>query len=242
VRDALHHNPAAWQALVPAGADRAVRVKPATPSDVEVTIHPLGLFDVRQHVVPLETVVSRVGANPVPAGQQRINFEVPQVNGAPAGALSSVTDLFAPGAFLDLSEDQKLSRPSFEPMMAGARVRPPGETAPFNGAREADLRYETFVCDDDDLTGVHSKAALDVLSAIAPYAALHAGAAGRSDLRSRSRYAAPAEAIVLAHAGEVEVKSKATLVSQAGASFATYTHAAELELPVDMQITRLGIV
>ena len=107
VRDALHHNPGAWQALVPADADRAVRIKPATPSDVEVTIHPLGLFEVRQHVVPLETVVSRIGANPVPAGQRRINFGVPLVNGAQAGALSSVTDLFAPGAFLDLYNTQR---------------------------------------------------------------------------------------------------------------------------------------
>lgn len=242
VRDALHHNAAAWQALVPAGADRAVRVKPATPSDVEVTIHPLGLFEVRQHVVPLETVVSRIGANPVPAGQQRINFGVPQVNGTPVGALSLVTDLFAPGAFLDLSEDQKLSRPSFEPMMAGARMHPPGENAPFDGAREADLRYETFVCDDDDLVGVHSRAVLDVLSSSSASAALSAGAAGRSDLRSRSRYATPAEPIVLAHGGEVEVKSKETLAAQPGGSFSTYTHAAEIKLSADMQITRLGII
>jgi hypothetical protein len=242
VHDALHHNPAAWQALVPSGADRAVRVKSATPSDVEVTIHPLGLFEVRQHVVPLETVVSRIGANPVPAGQQRINFGVPQVNGTPAAALSPVTDLFAPGAFLDLSEDQKLSRPSFEPMMAGARMRPPGEKAPFDGAREADLRYETFVCDDDDLVGVHSRAVIDVLSSSSSSAALRAGASGRSDLRSRSRYTAPAEPIVLAHGGEVEVKSKATLAAQAGGSFSTYTHAAEFKLSADMQITRLGII
>lgn len=242
VRDALHHNPAGWQALVPPGADRAVRVKPATPSDVEVTIHPLGLFEVRQHVLPLETVVNRVGANPVPAGQRRINFGVPQVNGVAAGAVSAVTDLFAPGTFLDLSEDQKLSRPSFEPMMAGARMRPPGENAPFDGAREADLRYETFVCDDDALVGVHSQAVIDVLWKSSASAALGAGAAGRSELRSRDRYAAPSEPIVLAHAGEVEVKSKATLVVQAGGSFATYTHAAEFTLPADMQITRLGIV
>jgi hypothetical protein len=241
VHDALHHNPSAWQALVPLDADRAVRIKPTTPSDVEVTLHPLGLFEVRQHVVPLETVVSRVGANPVPAGQQRINFGVPLVGGAWASALSPVTDLFAPGAFLDLSEDQKLSRPSFEPMMAGARMRPPGENAPFDGSREVKLRYETFVCDDDDLISVRSIAALDVLFASATFAALGAGAAGRSELRAKSRYAAPGDPIVLAHGGAVEVRSKATLAAQAGGSFATYTHAAESRLPDGMQITRVGI-
>lgn len=245
VRDALHHNPAAWQALVPPDADRAVRIKPVAPSDVEVTIHPLGLFEVRQHVVPLETVVNRVGANPVAEGQRRINFGVPLVNDAKASALSPVTDLFAPGTFLDLSEDQKLSRPSFEPMLAGARLRPPGENAPFTGSRQADLRYETFVCDDDDLAGVSSRGVLGVRDALAlnsPFAALRAGAAGRSELRARQRYAAPSEPIVLAHTGEVAVVSKVTLVAQAGATFATYTHAAEARLAADMQITRIGTV
>lgn len=241
VRDALHHNPAAWQALVPPDADRAVRVKPAVPSEVEVTLHPLGLFEVRQHVLPLETVVSRIGASPVPAGQRRINFGVPLVDGTPAGALSPVTDLFAPGVFLDLSEDQKLSRPSFEPMMAGARIRPPGENAPFTGSREADLRYETFVCDDDDLSGVHGLATLDVLFASAKAAALGAGAAGRSELRATRRYAAPAEPIVLAHGGAVELTSKSTLAAQADSSFATYTHAVESAIPAELQITRVGV-
>jgi hypothetical protein len=207
-----------------------------------VTLHPLGLFDVRQHVVPLETIVIRIGASPVPAGQQRINFGVPLVDGTPAGALSPVTDLFAPGAYLDLSEDQKLSRPSFEPMMAGARMRPPGENAPFAGSREADVRYETFVCDDDDLIGVRSLAALDLLCASAPFVALGAGAAGRSELRSKRRYAVPSEPIVLAHSGAVDVRSMATLAAQAGASFATYTHAAESRTAAGMQITRLGVV
>jgi hypothetical protein len=217
-------------------------VKAAAPSDVEVTLHPLGLFEVRQHAVPLETVVVRVGANPVPAGQQRVNFGVPQVNAAPAGALSSVDDLFAPGTFLDLSEDQKLSRPSFEPMMAGVRLRPPGENAPFDDSREADLRYETFVCDDDELIGMHSLAVLDKLCGSAPFAALRAGAAGRSELRSRGRYATAPDPIVLAHTGEVELMSKDTLAAQPGGSFATYTHAAETPVPAGMQIARLGIV
>ena len=59
--DALHHNPGAWQALMPPDADRVVRLKAAPPSEVEVTVHPMGLFDVRQHAIPLETVIARVG-------------------------------------------------------------------------------------------------------------------------------------------------------------------------------------
>ena len=36
VHEALHHNPGAWQALVPPDADRVVRLMPAPPSETEV--------------------------------------------------------------------------------------------------------------------------------------------------------------------------------------------------------------
>jgi hypothetical protein len=241
-RDAIHHNAGAWQALVPPDADRVVRVNTAAPSDVEVTVHPMGLFEVRQHAIPLETVISRVGANPVPEGLRRVHFGVPLASGVPAGALSAVTDLFSAGTYLDLSEDQKLSRPSFEPMPAGARMRPPGETAPFAASRQADLRYETFVCDcgNEAMRGRHGKAAPDTLLASAVLATLAAGAAGRSELRARTRYASEPDPIALAHPGEARVVSKVTAAAGAEA-VVTYTHAAERVLADDMQIARLGV-
>jgi len=239
VRDALHHNPGSWQVIVPPDADRVVRLRPAPASETEVTVHPMGLFDVRQHAVPLETVVARVGPNPVPEGQRRVHLGVPLVNGTAAGALSEVTELFSSGLFLDLTDDEKLSRPSFEPMPAGARVRPPGETAPFAASRQADLRYETFVCDDDAMIGKKSLPASDLLFALSRATVLAAGAAGRSELRARQRYASPSDPIVLADPGEVEVRSKITLVATE-APAAGYTRAAEAVLALDQQLVRLG--
>ncbi len=240
-RDAIHHNPGAWQALVPPDADRVVRLKPVAPSETEVTVDPMGMFDVRQHAIPLETVITHVGANPVPEGQRRVHFGVPLVNAVAAGALSEVTDLFSAGTYLDLTEDQKLSRPSFEPMPAGARIRPPGDAADFDGAREADLRYETFVCDDDKLAGVRGRAARDTLIGSAVRAALAAGAAGRSELRARTRYASDPDPIVLAHPGVVRVVSKRTVQAAAPGDVKTYTHAVEDVLAADDQIARLGV-
>jgi hypothetical protein len=202
-RDAIHHDPGAWQALVPPDADRVVRVAAAAPSETEVTVHPLGMFDVRQHAVPLETVITHVGANPVPEGQRRVYFGVPLANDVPAGVLSEVTDLFSAGNFLDLSDDQKLSRPSFESMPAGARMRSEGESAPFDASKEADLRYETFVCDEDGVPGQHSLAMVDVLMASSKALALAAGSAGRTELRARTRYDSAPDPIALAHPGEV---------------------------------------
>ena len=206
---------------MPPNADRVVRLKPAPPSQTDVWVHPIGLFDVRQHAVPLETVVVRVGANPVPEGQRRVHLGVPLAGERPAGALSEATDLFSAGNFLDLSDDEKLSRPSFEPMPAGARIRPPGEEADWKGARHAELRYETFVCDDDTMLGIHNSALIDVLFASSKATVLASGAAGASQLRASRRYATDPDPIVLADPGEVIRVSKATLATTAGAAVRT---------------------
>ncbi len=239
VFEALDHNPGAWQALVPAGADRVVRLRPAEPSDTDVTVHPMGSFEVRQHAVPLETVITRVGPAPVPEGQRRVNLGVPLVGALPAGALSEASDQFAAGQFLDLSDDEKLSRPSFEPMPAGARIRAPGEEAPFTPSRQAELRYETFVCDDESMRGRKSKPQFAELFAFSKATTLASGAAGRSDLRARGRYAAAADPIVLADPGETQVRSKVTLAATA-APVSGYTQAAAMALAPDEQLVRLG--
>lgn len=225
VHDALHRNPGAWQALTPPEADRVARLVPAPPSSTEVTVHPMGMFDVRQHAVPLETTITRVGGSQVPEGQRRVNLGVPLANGTPAGALSPVTDHFAAGNFLDLKDDEKLSRPSFEQMPAGVRMRPPGEAAPWAAARDVELRYETFVCDDAPTpTGLVGRDTLVMSSAVT---ALQAGAAGATQLRARQRYATEPDPIVLGDPAEVIEVPKATLAAPAAATFATYTHAAE---------------
>lgn len=237
---AMHRNPGAWQALVPPDADRVVRLKPAAPSDTDVTVHPMGLFDVRQHAIPLETVITRVGPNPVPEGLRRVHFGVPLVDATPAGALSDVTDAFSAGTFLDLSDDEKLARPGFEPMPAGARIRPPGETVDAGAARHAELRYETFVCDDESLRGVRGSALLDTFFARSAATTLASGAAGRSELRASVRYVTAPDPIVLADAGEVLAVSKVT-VTPVDAAVRTYTHAAEELRGDDVQLARLGV-
>jgi hypothetical protein len=239
VHDALDRNPGAWQALNPPDADRVVRLRAAAPSETDVTVHPMGLFEVRQHAVPLETVIARVGANPVPAEWRRVHLGLPEVGTAKAGAVSEVRDLFSAGNFLDLKDDEKLSRPSFEPMPAGARIRPPGEAVEFDAARDAELRYETFVCDDEKLAGLHTTAVLDTFFARSAAHTLGAGAAARSELRARQRYASAPDPIVLAGAGEVNVRSKTTLA--AATEPMTYTHATEQVFDADLQIARLGV-
>ena len=186
VHDALHHNPGAWQALVPPDADQLVTLLPAPPSETEVTVHPLGLFDVRQHAVPLETVIVRVGANPVPEGQRRVHFGVPLVNGDAGRARSARSPTCSPPATSSISPTTRScpARASSR-CRPGARIRPPGEAAEWARAREAELRYETFVCDDDALRGVTARRRRPTSwSRNSAARRSAAGAAGRSELRA----------------------------------------------------------
>ena len=241
VFDAIDHKPGAWAALTPPGTDQLVKMLPPKPSDTAINVHPLGLFEVRQHAVPLETEIVRVGGNPVPGGKQRIHLGQPKAGAEPAAGVSEVTDLFSAGNFLNLTDDQKMSRPSFEPMPAGARIRPPGEKAAWAAARQAELKYETFVADPDGLPGMRLRAsAVDSLFLNSAAIGLNAGAAGRSQLRAGRRYSTEPDPIVLADAAESTVRAKSTLAS-AAATTMTYTHAAEAAQDAGLQVARLGV-
>jgi hypothetical protein len=85
-----------------------------------VLVHPLAAFAVHQRVVPLGVEIAKYGTAPV-EGERRFDITNVRVNGTSlaASARTPVTDSFAPGEFFDLTDDQKLSRPSFETFSAG---------------------------------------------------------------------------------------------------------------------------
>ena len=245
-------DPAAWQTSLPPNSDHLahLRVDPAPPP---LLVHPLGLFEVRQHVVPLETVIARVGASPVAPDETYVHFGLPQVNGVDVGAISEVTDLFSAGQFLDLTDDQKLSRPAFEQMQAGVRINPPAHAGfDFARALQSDLEYETFVPDDQGFLGKRVRESAAKFLANAAGITLAAGAAGRTSLRDKARYDVPAVPIALSDLAQTVIRGKSDLAVHAGVSNAplTYTHAAtalsdaliaQPDLAGQLQLVRVGV-
>lgn len=221
----------AWTASLPAGADRIVALRD-DPADTDFLVHPLGQLQARQSAVPLQTEITHVGGNPVPAEEHNIRLDVPVINGTPAAAFSAVEDLFPAGQFLDLTDDQKLSRPAFEPMPAGIQINPTG-SAQFGSGEQANLQYETFRTDAPQKR-------LYILAdfgwpAAANKLVLDAIASARSDLRAADRYRVTPEPIQFADAAMAMVTSTDTLI---GAQAQTYSHAAET-LAVGQQVVRL---
>lgn len=110
-------NPGNWKGQLPENQRPMVtlRAKPEAPN--EVLLHPLGTLTVKQGVVPLNLDISRFG-QAVPAGARRFTISSVSLSDQKQ-TIQPVKDFFAPAQFLEMSDDEKLSRPSFEPMDAG---------------------------------------------------------------------------------------------------------------------------
>lgn len=139
-------NPRSWSAVSPLASSSlfALRDRPVPEG---VLIDPTGELRVSQRVVPLKISIERFG-NTAPSGERRFVVEIVDPDGHWTDRPTPVMDLFAPGQFLDLSDAERLSRPSFEPMEAGLRFGGElsfgGETNP-DLVGSADLEYEIVI-------------------------------------------------------------------------------------------------
>ena len=117
LRDALMQ-PASWSAALP-DRERLVTLREeATP---QIKIHPLSVLTIKQNVVPLGIRVTKYGNAPIAGGARE--FRVAQVQiGNNTVSTKEVRDHFAPGQYKDMSDDEKLSSPSFEMLQAGVSI------------------------------------------------------------------------------------------------------------------------
>ncbi len=152
-----------------------------------------------------------------------------------------MTDLFPAGQFLDLTDDEKLSRPAFEAMQAGVRINPPAEAGfDFARALQSDLEYETFVPDDQGI-GRADASANPRRSSWSDAAAitLAAGAAGRTSLREKARYDVPAVPIAMADLGQTVIRGKSDLAVPAVVSDGrSPTHTRRRRWPIARRTSR----
>jgi hypothetical protein len=110
-------NPGNWSGQLADSQRRLVTITDSDASGV-VGLHPLGKLAVKQNVVPLEVEIAKFG-DAKPADANIFNISGLSVNGNSVH-FDRVRDFFAPAQFLNFSDDEKLTAPSFEPMVAGA--------------------------------------------------------------------------------------------------------------------------
>jgi hypothetical protein len=148
--------PTNWEAALPAQADSMVTLGAARVPG-KVLLHPLGSVSVRQQVLPLEVPIGKFG-NARLAQERSYRIIGVDVGGAPVAAPTPLRAHFARGQFQEMTQEERLTRRSFEEMQAGVRVEPDaltygGRPATANTSpahrRDVELTYETVVLGDE---------------------------------------------------------------------------------------------
>jgi hypothetical protein len=126
-----------------------------------LSVHPLGQVTVRERAVPFDIQISRFQQHPIPP--QTWSIASAELSPAvPANLGAHTQDQFPPGEFLDLTEDQKLSRPSFEKMDSGVTMTPVDVL--HSDLRAVDTDYEVLLVPDITLGEPAGLAFLDLVA------------------------------------------------------------------------------
>ena len=150
LKEALGH-PDNWVSQLPAGpASDGHAAAPRRERQPRCLLHPLGTLTVKQSVVPLNLDISRFG-QAAPAGARRFTITSVSLGGDRTRHLSPVRDFFAPAQFFEMSDDEKLSRPSFEPMDAGVSIGSDATSSsvpiPSDWLEVKAIEFETWILD-----------------------------------------------------------------------------------------------
>lgn len=141
-------DPASWHATLPGG--RQLVTLRLRGDDEVVVAHPLGALEGRQKVVPFGLAVEKVrGTRPTDA--TRFDLGEVRVGGSVVSA-ARAQEHFARGEYFVLSEDDKLTTPSFERFDAGVRVG--SDDVAAGPALAFDPEYETAYLEQPDVVEV----------------------------------------------------------------------------------------
>ncbi|GAB3218042.1 hypothetical protein J0A67_01840 [Algoriphagus aestuariicola] len=142
-----------WRPIIPENNHLHVSLR-AIPEDqqVDLLIQPFGSITFSQRTLPLNMDIKKYG-NRKPLKADEANFKISRVNiGESAPDFAPAKELFAIGNYQPLSEDEKLSRKSFEQLESGITINDTGELRLAKDELDSvTLDYELDYTYDDDL-------------------------------------------------------------------------------------------
>ncbi len=132
-----------WSGALPPGAPQVASLVPPEGAAAPVLIDPAGALTFRETVLPLNQPLTQFGEATL-ASQSEFDLGTLTVGSATV-PYATITGEFAPGQFEQLSDADKLSLPSFEPMTAGFTA---GDSlVAFGKQYDVDIEYETLIVD-----------------------------------------------------------------------------------------------
>ena len=166
------------------------------PGELATLAHPLGRFVFTQRVTPLGVTLDRFGAGPID-GPNRFDIVSVTVGDTLLLDRTIVTEHFARAQFIEMTEEERLTRPSFEALDAGVEFTSAAYRVPAAGV-PADLEYEptAYIEIPGGVTTHEPPAAGGAFDhAFVVALAVH-GAAGRAPMRIGERLASHTHARV----------------------------------------------
>lgn len=135
-----------WRTVLPA-LDPGVRLREVVPAADELFAHPLGELEVRQKLAPLGVRLEKVGESRI-GGTDVVTLDALRLGQQTIGRYAETRDMFAPGQYFEMAEEQKLTAPAFETMRSGGRAAV--DAVAHWGAIPFDPGYEDRVVDDPE--------------------------------------------------------------------------------------------
>lgn len=121
-----------WSVSLPAQSAQAVTLRTVVPDPQTILAHPMGTLSVRETVVPLDVPITKFnGATPSDGNEFTISHV--SFDGNPGSGMAQHSEEFAIAQFTDMSDADKLSAPSYEPLHAGVELG----GAPITNGRDA---------------------------------------------------------------------------------------------------------
>jgi Family of unknown function (DUF6603) len=230
-----------WSAQLPAGGNGFVSLA-KIDAGTDLLAHPLGTLTFQQKLVPFELHLDKASGSKIKgANEFGDGALVLTQNGAPTSvgtaAAQALVDFFAAAQFIEMSQDDRLAKPSFESYTAGYRLG--SEEFSMGEILAEDLRYEEADLGELPQPKLLRRKAGDAYLEMRHGVTLSFGAAGRSPLRDRA-LSQPAQAAVLkVSTAPVTVADKSTLtVSGGGRTFTSVWRATQVRDSVTSVPTR----
>jgi hypothetical protein len=182
-------NDSYWMFETAAAGVAAGALQFAAQDNASPAVHPLATLAYKQRRFPFGMELDHIGSAPIEGAR---SVPVPSFtndeDGSPIAGAPAL-DPFAIGEYVDLPDEERLTRPSFEPLPAGASAGIQGYRLPDGEVVEADVDYEQIFLPRKSkfnqglgLEDLHS----DLIRSL-----LGDEAAGRSRARVRNRMARP---------------------------------------------------
>jgi hypothetical protein len=136
--------PGNWSAALPSISDPIVTLAPPNVPSGQIVVHPMGQLQVRQTTVPLRTPIDKFGnATPLDGDSFAIASTLanPKLTPGP-----DPVEMFAMGQFKNMTDDQKLAAPAFQPAPAGIVIQQATLATGFQV--DSNVTYTTHVIDD----------------------------------------------------------------------------------------------